>query len=214
MEMLTSEEQSKYEQWGRKMATSAVPAAVKQFADNEDPIQRDVKNMVDAFKAKIPGKSQELMPKYDYRGREKLKEGDPFIPFFVNKRETDKLDNEVQRLKINFESLNKGIDGTELTPEQYAYMSKTAGEIFNQQALKIVDSPRWDKLSENQYGMPGGKTNTLQKLMMTAREYAKKMTIQHFPELRNEYVNRKRVEGEVIGGKQITVEQLQAAGVI
>ena len=214
MEVLTSEEQSKFEQWGHKMATSAVPAAVKQFADKEDPIQRDVKSMVDAFKAKIPGKSQELMPKYDYRGREKLKEGDPFIPFFVNKRETDKLDNEVQRLKLNFESLDKGLDGTELTPEQYAYMSKTAGDMFNEQATKIVNSPRWDKLSENQYGMPGGKTNTLQKLMMTSREYAKKLTIQHFPELKGEYVNRKRVEGEVIGGRQITVEQLQAAGVI
>jgi hypothetical protein len=61
--------------WADGYAASLVPAAVAQFTRTIDPQVKDVRNMLDAIYARVPGWSKDVPPKRDIYGRVQVREG-------------------------------------------------------------------------------------------------------------------------------------------
>jgi hypothetical protein len=169
-------------QFLRNMATSNLPASglLGNIAQSMDPYQREVYNLLDAVKARIPGLRETLNPKRDALGHEvvepdKLALG--IIPAKSVPVNTDKIASEAARLKVGVGKLDDHIDlpaggdkrlgKVKLTPEERDAWGREAGAYANQMLQGAVNAPGWDKL-------PDAVQESIMKNAFSAgREYGK-----------------------------------------
>jgi hypothetical protein len=106
-------------------------SAIGQTAKVVDPVMRDVQSILDAFKAKVPGFSDELPPMRNLWGEKILLQGglgpDLVSPLYVREIKDDKVAQELNRLKYPFTLPSRKIDGIDLPPTVYDRYSEIAG---------------------------------------------------------------------------------------
>jgi hypothetical protein len=120
-------------------AASFVPTVVGRVAQGMDPVVRDPQGPGEAMLNRIPGYTHLVQPKLNRMGDERVREAGVLESLFNPIRRTkDKKDfvyDEIARHGITFNDLDKFWHGKKLTPEQYTYLVKNAG----QPAKKILD---------------------------------------------------------------------------
>jgi hypothetical protein len=82
------------EKFMNSLAGSFVPSAAKSIRELEDPLYRDVRNMVDAIRNRIPFLSHNVPVQYDFRGKPTLT---PILSLYT-RQDMDDIDAEVLRL--------------------------------------------------------------------------------------------------------------------
>jgi len=141
----------------------------------------------DAFKARIPGYSSEIMAKRDFLGKKvsydlggsSLKAGFDFVsPIFVSQESDIPIAKEVLRLKIGFGKLDLSIDGIRLSAKSWDNWGMLAGRIatndFNKPERK-VGSQFYNSLTDGDIvgGIEGSKADYIKSIVNKSRNQAK-----------------------------------------
>ena len=93
------------EGWFKKTAGAFVPTGVATVARAQDPILREVEDMIDAMRARTPGLSADLPPNRDAWGRPITRESglgrayDILSPLYSSKWDPEPIDQELTRLE-------------------------------------------------------------------------------------------------------------------
>ena len=156
-------------------------SAMGQTAKNVDPVMRDVQSILDAFKAKVPGFSDELPPQRNLYGDKVLLQGgmgpDLFSPLYVREIKDDPVAHELNRLAYPFTMPSRHIDGIQLTPklyDRYAELSGKGSEMTGKQSLHdaLHETMRQGIYKQAADGPDGGKVVLLKATINRFREMA------------------------------------------
>lgn len=140
----------------RNFLSSFVPYSVGLNQVNRaiDPYTRQARTVVDAMKAKVPGLSQELLPRRDMWG-EPMPQRDALISpaitaLFMQKIATDPVNIEMVRLGMAPAQPERKILNQHLTDEQYDYYSMIAGRMAKARVQAMVTAPGWQSVPDGQ----------------------------------------------------------------
>ena len=197
-----SGEQTKVDSWIRSFGSSFVPNYLASMTREMDPIAREVSSVQDAIKAKIPGMSETLPAKIDYRGRE-MPSRSGWNPFEAGIENTnDPLTRAVRESGVNFEKLPKALPGSniELSPEQYEFLSRRVGENFNNIASSVVNSSSWQGYTKNKNGFEGSRTVVLKDIMSKAKKIGTYEMLDKYPDLRDNLTALTQEKYDVLSG--------------
>lgn len=156
-------------------------SAIGQTAKVVDPVMRDVQSILDAFKAKVPGFSDELPPQRNLYGDKVLLQGgmgpDLFSPLYVREIKDDPVAHELNRLAYPFAMPSRHIDGIQLTPKLYDRYAELAGkgsELTGRQSLHdaLHETMRQGIYKQAADGPDGGKKVLLEATINRFREMA------------------------------------------
>lgn len=170
-------------------AAGFVPAFVGQTNQILDPVVRRAETPLDAMKAKIPGLSQDLLPRRDVWGNEMVREGALGPDIASSIYESAVSDDPVNKAMIESgyfpSALGKKIRGVELTPQQYDDYSRVAGRMAKMQLDTIVKIPGFSQL-------PALERLTLMRSAVEgSRESARSLILLQNPELIQEAIKAK-----------------------
>ncbi|MCP5380323.1 MAG: thermonuclease family protein [Novosphingobium sp.] len=140
----------------RTVSAFAVPAGVAGVARAIDPVSRKRESIGDAIKARIPGMSQDLMPRRDVFGEAIQNDslGPDFVsPFWQSMAKNDPVVAEMLRIEKSLSAPGKQYseDGERLdySPEEYDRYHEIAGRLTYNQLLALVGSDEYAKLEDN-----------------------------------------------------------------
>ena len=158
----------------RTVSAFAVPAGVAGVARAIDPVSRKRESIGDAIKARIPGMSQDLMPRRDVFGEAIQNDslGPDFVsPFWQSMAKNDPVVAEMLRIEKSLSAPGKQYseDGERLdySPEEYDRYHEIAGRLTYNQLLALVGSDEYAKLEDN------AKRKAAAKAIASARKTAR-----------------------------------------
>lgn len=180
--------------WAENLAKGVIPSVVGAAARYVDPTKRQTNSIGEAIQSRIPGMSQNLLPKVDVFGRKIQNESNPFInPFNTTKAKDTPVTNEIWRLYKNYAGVSLGDPNqsasigqglkVELTPEEYtAYQQKTGG-VFGNLLNTLISSKQYKGLSD--YDKSKAINETVSKVrQMWVMQNAR--NLQGFPDVYNQ----------------------------
>jgi len=198
-----------------RVVASFVPNIITQYNQQSnlwysDPVYRQANTLLEMIKAKIPGLSQTLPPRYTLWGDEQHRLPGVFIDWMSPVRtatlEPDKVDKEIERLGVKVPGVPKkiliasGLPSVDLDPYQQATFAKVRGKGFDGTTLKTVikgvmrDRDYID--APDQY-----KKAILERVLNTATEATKQYLFANDPSLQKQ-LNDKLEALQSIGGLQ------------
>lgn len=177
-----------FERYLRQLVGSVVPSGIATVARMLDPVQRETRSLVDAVLARVPGMSDQLPPRLDIWGRERLRPEplgpDLVSPFMSRDYTPDEVDNELYRLGVPLRMPDRAIsiprsdrlagETVELTPQQYdRYVKLSAGMGEGQKPLKealrdLMHSAAYE--GELTDGPRGGRSWLIQDMVQRYRQ--------------------------------------------
>lgn len=146
----------------RNLATSTVPTLVKDVASSGDRSKREVNTLGDAFRSKIPGMRQDLIPKRNIYGDEVPNIGPVaaiFDPFRSSAAVDDQTTSELRTLQDEGfgptlskpESKSSAFGQKfELTPEQLNQLEKETGGQIKSTLTELFRTPEYKQLDDDQ----------------------------------------------------------------
>lgn len=156
----------------RLVASFVVPAGVAQVARTIDPTSRKVETVGDAIKARIPGLSDNLLPRRDVWGRPVVSEGgvgpDLLSPVWVRTQLDDPVNAELLRLNYSPGYPSQKVGGRELSADEYDQYHALSGGLAHDRLASLVTSPQWRQVDDDQ------KTKLARKTVDDARDDARK----------------------------------------
>jgi hypothetical protein len=202
--ILAIEDPRRYgESWIERFAGSWVPNVLAQYNRAEvDPVMRDINGVLDAFKARIPGMSAELIAKVDLFGNDIRYEGglgpDFVSPIYMRQLKDDPVVREMLTLGIWKSHPEKRIGGVELTPQQYEEFQRVAGRTSRFLLDTAVGIEGWQGLP------PPVRAQTINRLFDKGRELARTYMLVRDPELLAQ-----SIDAEIQGLTNLSPAQLQ-----
>ncbi|KZY55407.1 hypothetical protein A3736_01910 [Erythrobacter sp. HI0063] len=161
--------------WIERVASSfAVPAGVAGVARAIDPVARKRESVGEAIQARVPGMTDELMPRRDVFGEvvgtDSL--GPDFLsPFWQSQARNDPVVAEMLRIgkSVNAPGKQYNEDGEKVdyTPEEYDRYSEIAGRLTYNSLLGLIASDQYQRLDD------GGKSKAAKKAITAARKAAR-----------------------------------------
>lgn len=185
------------------VASLLIPAGVAQFARYDDPYMREVRTMIDALKARIPGKSDEVEPRIDYRGLplERWKGAGPDLlsPIKMSELAQSPVFKEMEFLQMWPARVDRRIGNVELEPAEYTMYQASANSLTWQALSEWIESPGWSQLGVGQ------RREVLAKVIMRARRLARIETKMMNPRLVQAGIEFKlnEIQGVTIKGKPV-----------
>ena len=177
------------------MAGTLIPTGVAHIAQTMDPVLRDSQNIIDRWKTRLPGMSQEIAPKRDIFGRAIVREGaigpDIASPFFVKTADADPISQELLDIDFTPAKPDRKIMGVDLDPMQYDAYQIVAGRYFRVSLEKFVNNPGWKRVPANI------RKDMVEKAFRASRDYGRAQTLKYHPELL-EAIAKKKAE-DVLG---------------
>jgi len=180
-----------------QLARQSDPTVRKVSPDHSYEIMdRELKFILDSFKAKVPGYSKDIPPKRNLFGEAILLEGglgpDMISPVYTTKEKTAVVSREIVRLKLSLDLPSKDIDGAPLNNEEYDAYQVLAGAkpILGNMTLrqKLESVMNGDIYKEASGGPDGGKAYFLRFWVTAYRERAKE--IMKDKNLSRQYLNK------------------------
>ncbi|HVU21958.1 MAG TPA: hypothetical protein VHE09_14600 [Rhizomicrobium sp.] len=161
--------------------TSVIPNFVTQFARTEDPVLRETRGLLDAFKAKIPGLSTTLLPRRDVWGEPITHDGnlgpDAISPFYESRLKHDPVTQELLTLGIYPGQLQRRIRGVTLTPEEYDDYQRIAGRLMRRALASFISMDGYQDV-------PAAlRKRALPKFIDRAREMARAQVLMMHPRI-------------------------------
>lgn len=195
-------------------AASLVPfqTAFNTARKVDDPVQREVWDLVDAVKAKLPGFSSDLPPTRNLFGEEvQLKGGlgpDIMSPVFTSSTSPSEAAREVARLNIDLQMPSRtlspapGAPSIDLDKWQYDKLAKRSGEVFKEQMEKLVTSDSYKALPEDPSGglYMEAKEKVIRNIHAKAKQQALMDLLSEDPELHGKWMGVRRNAAGVLGG--------------
>jgi hypothetical protein len=139
-----------------RLAGTIVPTGVAQVANALDPTVRDVRSVPERIQSRIPGLSDNLMPKRDIFGRVITREGgvgpDVMSPFWTARDQRDSVVAELLRAGVNVNVPSRRVGGVELTAEQYDEYQALAGRFLRNGSERLVASRKWEAADAERKG--------------------------------------------------------------
>jgi len=195
-----SGEEHKVQAWIRNFSSSFVPNYLPAITRAIDPVAHEINSISDAFKAKIPGLSEGLAAKIDYRGRvvPARSSWNPFEAGIENSN--DPLTKAMRESNISFQKPPKTLPDTniELTPEQYQTYSQDIGDKYSEIALSVINSSTWKVLTNNKDGLEGSKQFVLKDIMSKAKQYAMYKLMDENKDLLERYTSNKMQQADAL----------------
>lgn len=217
-----------FERWARNFGASFTPfsSAQRSVRKEVDPISREVWTYTDAVRNTIPGLSDTLFPRRNLFGDPVVYKGglgpDIASPIYESPLSDNPAALEISRLNVDLTPPERTIGGNggraaiDLTPEQYDRYTALAGneaKVFQGKGFKdylreYVQTPEYQALSEAQGEYMGGKEDRIKFLHTQAKDAAKKILQQEYPELRKALLGDKMNAARALMGVPI-VEVLE-----
>ncbi len=158
----------------RTVGSFAVPAGVAGAARAVDPVARKREDVFDALRARIPGLSDDLLPRRDVFGEPVALDnlGPDFLsPFSQSFARNDPVAAEMMRIGKSVSAPGKQFtqDGERLdyTPEQYDRYHEVAGRLTYNRLLALIGSEGYSQMSD------AGKRKAAEKAIASARKSAR-----------------------------------------
>lgn len=136
----------------RNMATSFIPFSVglSQIARLIDPYQRQVRDIADAARAKIPGESMELMPRRDIFGMP-IASRLMVSPSYVTQDPVADLLMKTGDASGKYVRMpERQISGVKLNEQQYDEYSLLSGRLLHTALQAQIRSPGWNSIPVSQ----------------------------------------------------------------
>lgn len=184
------------ERYIRNLLGTAVPALSAHIARMEDPVLRDVRSVLDQFRARIPGYSKDLPPRRNLWGEPVyLSPGlgpDIISPFYTSDKKSSPVDEEILRLGVKIGMPSRSINGIPLTPKEYSRFVELAGNAAKNPysglgcKATLAEMIRRDPLYRNMPDGPeGGKATMIKETIEDFRDLARNIMFRESPELKN-----------------------------
>ena len=200
----------KTERYIKDTLGSLVPNISRDIRKLADPYQREVFSMIDNYKNRIIGFSEDLPVKRDLFGREmSVVSGfgpayDFLVPVRVNNREAEPIDEEIIKQEVWVQMPRKTLnyDGgikidikdrpdiysryVELAGNEAKYNGKGCKDYLNEQ----IQSSFYKRLSD---GADGSKNTYIKEVINNYRELARRQLLKEYPQIKDEYEEQKKL---------------------
>lgn len=177
----------------RFVGSATVPTGIAQIARTIDPTMRETDNTLDYVQSRVPGLSDNLMPKRDVWGRPIQKEGgigpDIMSPIWTSTAKADPATWEAIRLDAPI-NLPDDKDGT-MSPEQMDRWRKLSGERSHEWVSELIKLPGYREAEADE------QRAKIKFIMEKAREATKANVLYGTPIPSNRPEKRQR------GGKRL-----------
>lgn len=151
----------------RLAGSVAVPTGVAQIARTMDPTARETPDIASTIQSRLPGLSDNLLPKRDVWGRPIVNEGGlgPNIvsPIWTSADKKDPITREALRVDATISKPQKG----DLTAEQYDRLQEVAGSVVRKWLGQLIESPEYQALDTE------SQADEIGDVMKRARKAAK-----------------------------------------
>jgi hypothetical protein len=192
----------------RKLVGSVVPTLSAQVAREMDPILREAQTMLDAIRARVPGMSQDLLPRRDLWGEPIELEGglgpDMISPIYQRRITEDRVAQELVKLRMWPTRLRDEIRGVKLTPAQYDEYQVLAGRLTKYRLDKVLEAagPVWGSLPEFV------RRENMTRAITQSRNAARTAMLARHPQI---LVDATRARYKEVTGKDMPAEMLPSA---
>lgn len=155
----------------KQISGLVVPAAASQLARTTDPTLRETPDIGSAIQARIPGLSDNLLPRRDVWGREQVNEDAPgpdiVSPLWTSRETPDPIGKEILRVGASASKPSAIVGKSKLTPEQYDALQREAGPVRRRWLDQLFASPGYAEADDE------GKADLIKKVMSAGRSAAR-----------------------------------------
>ncbi len=163
------------------MVGTIVPAFAAQTAQTMDPVVRETRTVLDGIKSRIPGMSQDLMPKRDVWGEPMTRDGglgpDIASPIMEKQIKNDPVNKALMDANYFPGKLDRKIRGVELSDQQYDDYARIAGRMAKVRLNAIVNIPGFSQMPEN------ARKELMTNAITTSREASRSLIMMQNPEI-------------------------------
>ncbi|GAA0866840.1 hypothetical protein GCM10009115_32140 [Sphingopyxis soli] len=132
----------------RLIGAATVPTGSAQLTRVVDPTMRETPDIGSYMSSRMPGQSDELLPKRDVWGQPIVSEGgvgpDILSPIWTSTDKKDPITNEALRVGATISKPNKG----DMTPEQYDRLQPVAGELARKWIGELMATPEYRAMTK------------------------------------------------------------------
>lgn len=151
----------------RLVGAATVPTGSAQIARTIDPTMREAPDIASYMSSRMPGQSDNLLPKRDVWGQPIVSEGgvgpDILSPIWISTDRNDPITKEALRVDATISKPQKG----DLTPEQYDRLQEVAGSVGRKWLGQLIASPEYQALDTE------SQADEIGDVMKRARKAAK-----------------------------------------
>lgn len=156
----------------RTAGSLAVPSIVAQVARVSDPVMREAREPLDRIRSRIPGLSDDLLPRRDVFGRPVMSQGgvgpDIVSPIFTGTAKNDPTISALTSSGIGISAPQRtyveGGKRVQWTPQQYDRLQVLVGQAAKPRLDALAGSPGWRAMSLDQ------REDAVGKIMREARK--------------------------------------------
>ena len=171
------------------IAATVVPTGVAQMARLNDPVVREIRGVLDTFKARIPGLRKTLPVMLNPFGEEIASEGafgpDIASRIYTSQIRDDPAIKELIRLDVGPGRLDRKIRGVKLNNDQYIEYVKMARQSAKRILDNFVNGDLWPVLSDY------ARRKLAKRIFDDTSEVAREEMLTRHPELLGETIHKK-----------------------
>jgi endonuclease YncB( thermonuclease family) len=157
----------------RRLVGSGVPTLAAQIARTADPTMRETPDMMGYIQSRIPGMSDNLLPRRDLWGQPIVSEGgvgpDIISPLWKSTANQDPVAAALLADDLKIGKLSRKVGGRNLTDQEYDRYQALAGPQIRNDVAALLASPDWQLLDQD------GKQSALDKTAKASREIARSL---------------------------------------
>lgn len=171
--MAALDDPQRYGDWFvKRFAGSAlVPTGVAQIARTVDPTMRETDSVGEYVQSRVPGMSDDLLPKRDVWGRPIEKEGglgpDIMSPIWTSTEKGDPATHEALRVGATISPPSDRVNGKKMPARVYDRLQAITGPLAHKWVSELIKQPDYRALDMD------GQAKAIKYVMEKAREAAK-----------------------------------------
>lgn len=155
----------------RLAGSLTVPTGVSQLARWLDPTMREAPDTASYIQSRIPGLSDDLLPKRDIWGAPIVSQGglgpDILSPIWTSKETDDPVLDALLADNLKLGKLSRKVGGRKLSDAEYDRYQSVAGPLMHSRIAELLASPEWDSLDQE------GRQDELDKTAKSTRAIAR-----------------------------------------
>ena len=197
---------TKAKRWIERMAGSLIPAGVAQVERTLSPELSATQGIIDKWRSRIPGLSDELPPRRNIFGEPIVLEGgvgpDIMSPVYTSSVKSDFVADEIVKQRTRLTMPQKTLNGVKLTPAEYdEYIQLFAGPkdgapSFKDHLEEVMQSSAYQDATD---GPDGGKSLIILRVKEAHNQAAKAMLLEQNAELAARIGAKKQKKLEKLG---------------
>ena len=173
MEALSDPERSGGTFVKRLAGSLAVPTGVSQVARWMDPTMREAPDTMSYIQSRIPGMSDDLLPRRDMWGQPIVSQGgvgpDFLSPIWTSKKTGDPVVDALLADNLKVGKLGRKVGGEKLSDAEYDRYQALAGPVLRDEIAKLLSEPSWTQLDQED------KQDELDKTAKASRAIAREL---------------------------------------